>query len=196
LDDSSSDVGRYNYIRIGSDGLPIIMYVDEANGWMKVAHCSTSNCAGSVQKTVIDEIGISAYGEFPEMQINPLNGLAVLSYFNQTNSSSSAMKVAQCMDISCSEALVQILGIGNCGYGRDSSLAFSTISPYYVYVSFMNYSPLTFFRKASLAVLTQQTGNSTLDVTAYKSSERENVVANYPRDIDDICKILQNPDTI
>eukprot|EP00324_Dicrateria_rotunda_P001529 CAMPEP_0206167364 /NCGR_PEP_ID=MMETSP1474-20131121/27883_1 /ASSEMBLY_ACC=CAM_ASM_001110 /TAXON_ID=97495 /ORGANISM="Imantonia sp., Strain RCC918" /LENGTH=247 /DNA_ID=CAMNT_0053571965 /DNA_START=77 /DNA_END=817 /DNA_ORIENTATION=+ len=121
LDDASSDVGRYNYIQIGSDGNPVIMYVDETNGWMKVLHCSTPHCDnGTIVISVIDEIGIEAYGEFPEMQINPLNGLPVLSYFNQTNSTSSNVKIAQCENIQCTSALVQVLGYGHCGYGRDS----------------------------------------------------------------------------
>jgi hypothetical protein len=69
--------------------MPIMMYVDETNGWMKVAHCATVNCSsGSVTLSTIDEIGIGAYGEFPEMQINPFTGFAVLSYFNQTNHTS------------------------------------------------------------------------------------------------------------
>lgn len=193
LDASSSDVGRYNYIQIGNDGNPIIMYVDESNGWMKVLHCGTNDCSlGSRTITVIDEIGISAYGEFPEMQINPISGFAVLSYFNQTNSTSGAVKVAQCVDITCSQAIVQVIGVGKCGYGRDSSLTFSTESPYYVYVSFMNYSPIAKLRKTSLAVLTQVDENNS-SFGEYYILDHERLIANSkmtPRDIDDICQLI------
>src|SRR3990167_3164958 len=99
IDDSSSDIGRYTGIQVGTDGLPIMMYVDETNGWMKVAHCSSKDCSGAVTKTIVDEIGISAYGEFPELQINPLTGLAVLSYFNQTNHTSGIKQSLFCISL-------------------------------------------------------------------------------------------------
>lgn len=195
MDNSSTDVGRYNFIRIGSDGNPIIMYVDETNGWMKIVHCNTIDCKfESLTITVLDEIGIGAYGEFPEMQINPYNGLPVLSYFNQTNSTSSSLKVTQCANVQCTGALVQVVAVGKCGYGRDSSLAFSNVSPYYLYVSFMNYSPIARLRKASLAVFLQNTGSTstTESQNAYLSKNITIPIHTtylYPRDIDDICTI-------
>ena len=184
IDDSSSDIGRYNGIQVGTDGLPIMMYVDETNVWMKVAHCNSIDCSGAVTKTIVDEIGISAYGEFPEIQINPLTGLAVLSYFNQTNHTSGSLKTTQCLNLECTDSIVQVIANGNCGYGRDSSIAFTSTG--YVYVSFMNYSPIARLRKTSLAILQQNlTATPALDPHHTKKNFKER---NNQFTTEDICK--------
>jgi hypothetical protein len=98
------------------------MYTDEVNGYMKVAHCSTANCqGGNVTLSIVDpNIGVSCYGEFPEMQMNPYTGFPALSYFNQTSVSSGSLKLALCLDVACQKAQVQVVATGKCGYGRDS----------------------------------------------------------------------------
>jgi hypothetical protein len=100
--------------------------------------------------------------------------------------------VAQCLDIPCTNALVQIIQNGDCGYGRDSSLSFASNG--LVYVSFMNYSPFAIKRKVSLAVLQQQK-NTTGEKGTYYSRDleyRKNMYATElefgSRNTDDICK--------
>ncbi|MFC1879594.1 hypothetical protein ACFLZW_06730 [Chloroflexota bacterium] len=44
VDDTSAQVGQYNSITIGTDGMPIISYWDNDNGDLKVTHCSNIFC--------------------------------------------------------------------------------------------------------------------------------------------------------
>ena len=138
------------------------------------------------------------------MQINPKNGLPVLSYFNQTSSTVSSLKVAQCLDVACSDALVQVVATAQCGFGRDSSLSFSPLG--YVYVSFLDYK-VGRFKKAALAVLVQADSDAAVDHSSelitlpfdkYLSSERREEMLSrgherthgWKLEIDDICQIF------
>lgn len=84
IDDSSDELGTYISMKIGVDGRPVMMYADERTGAIKVAHCFYTDCAGGGASLVpIDHVGVGCYGEFPELDISPLNGFPILSYFNQ-----------------------------------------------------------------------------------------------------------------
>ena len=101
--------------------------------------------------------------------------------------------MAQCLDLECTTALVQIIKVGNCGYGRDSSLAFAKNGM--VYVSYMNYSPLSVERKLALAVLMQSSNSQSETNDHYypfylsnhliKPRERN---IKFTRSTDDICQ--------
>jgi hypothetical protein len=42
--DSAGSVGWHIDIAVGSDGLPVVVYYDESNGDLKVAHCADPGC--------------------------------------------------------------------------------------------------------------------------------------------------------
>jgi len=44
VDDSSAQIGQYNSITVGTDGMPVISYFDKTNGNVKVTHCSNQFC--------------------------------------------------------------------------------------------------------------------------------------------------------
>jgi hypothetical protein len=44
VDDPANEVGQYNSIKIGTDGLPIISHFDNTSGDLKVIHCSNVFC--------------------------------------------------------------------------------------------------------------------------------------------------------
>jgi hypothetical protein len=81
-------VGRYTSISIGADALPIISYLDAANGDLKVAHCSDTACT-TATTTVIDTTGDVGY--YTSITIGD-DGQPVISYYDLTN---SALKVAR-----------------------------------------------------------------------------------------------------
>ena len=81
-----------------------MMYADERTGAIKVAHCLDPDCAGGAATlTAIDHVGVGCYGEFPELDISPLNGFPILSYFNQTNRTSGGLRITQCGDAACAD---------------------------------------------------------------------------------------------
>ena len=62
-----------------------------------MARCLSESCiSGAADVVVLDEVGRGAYGEFPELDISPLTGFPILSYFNQTNSSSGKFLTLPC----------------------------------------------------------------------------------------------------
>ena len=44
VDNPPGDVGRHTSITVGTDGLPVVSYLDVTNGDLKVAHCSNRFC--------------------------------------------------------------------------------------------------------------------------------------------------------
>ena len=75
------------------------MYIDETNGDLKYANCNISyaHLTLSCHDTVIDNIGIGAYGVFPEINIySDFQTEPILSYFNTTNDTSGSMKFLEC----------------------------------------------------------------------------------------------------
>ena len=92
--DSTTDLGKYTSITIGTDGYPMISYYDVINGNLKVAKCSNTAC-GSFTITTLDSTG--DVGQFTSITVG-IDGLPVISYFDVTNSS---LKVAKCANAFC-----------------------------------------------------------------------------------------------
>jgi hypothetical protein len=85
--DSTDNVGRNNSITIGTNGNPMISYVDETNSALKVAACNNPTCTGSAEldrstKTVIDSAGDA--GWHSSIAIGT-NGNPIISYYDLTN---------------------------------------------------------------------------------------------------------------
>jgi len=101
--DDAGDVGQYNSITIGADGLPIISYYDNTAEALKVAHCNDVACAGQKTVTTVDNSG--NLGGYSSIAIG-IDGLPIISYWDTTvdldnNIRREALKVAHCNDVAC-----------------------------------------------------------------------------------------------
>jgi len=94
VDNPVNDVGISSDIAIGKDGLPIISYLDQTAGTLKVAKCNDAACTGSDE---IISIVDSDLGSNSSITIGA-DGLPVISY---AGSHKSALKVARCNDSEC-----------------------------------------------------------------------------------------------
>eukprot|EP01104_Vermistella_antarctica_P010530 TRINITY_DN2819_c0_g1_i2.p1 TRINITY_DN2819_c0_g1~~TRINITY_DN2819_c0_g1_i2.p1 ORF type:complete len:276 (-),score=55.60 TRINITY_DN2819_c0_g1_i2:967-1794(-) len=193
IDDSSIDVGRYTNLKLGHDGLPVMMYTDESNGYMKTCHCFTSDCdANGLTISVVDRsIGYGAYGEFPHLTISPYSPYApVMSYFNQTSPTQGSLMLAQCLTPTCSESVVQVISTGVCGYGRDSSLAFA-VDNNLLYISFMYYSPFN-DKLCMVAVLSPSSSPPPTTTTSARGAGASSHQRRH-RQVIDICQPSSTP---
>jgi hypothetical protein len=89
--DSSSNVGTYTSIAIGSDGFPIVSYEDSGTSHIKVVHCTSLNC--STRDAPISVIGGDAYTSIAIGR----DGFPIISY-----ESSSVLVVLHCASVTCS----------------------------------------------------------------------------------------------
>jgi hypothetical protein len=93
-----NSVGRQSSIAIGTDGLPVISYLDETAGTLKVAHCNDMACAGQDETiTTVDDPATNSVGGFTSIGIGA-DGLPVISYYDST---ANALKVTHCNDVAC-----------------------------------------------------------------------------------------------
>jgi hypothetical protein len=90
------DQGFEASIAIGSDGLPVISYQDDAIRVLKVLHCGNAACtAGNLVTTVDDPANL--VGSFTSIAVG-IDGLPVISY---RDDSAGALKVAHCGNAAC-----------------------------------------------------------------------------------------------
>ena len=96
--DSVGVVGRESSIAIGHDRLPVISYVDDSNGALKVAKCGNESCSsGSPTLTTIDPGPGILVGIESSIAVAP-DGFPVISYIDFNNRD---LKVAKCTNASC-----------------------------------------------------------------------------------------------
>jgi len=86
-------VGWYTSIAIGTDGLPVISYLDATNYNLKVAKCGNAACSSENTLTTVDPGGNG--GSYISITIGT-DGLPVISYYD------GDLKVAKCGNASCS----------------------------------------------------------------------------------------------
>eukprot|EP01084_Bolivina_argentea_P127078 224813_1 len=140
IDNGYGNYGKYQYMQIISDDSLSVIYVNETNGDLKYATCTmmVTTMLLKCDISIVDNIGIDAYGVFPELdEYYNLNQYPVMSYFNSISNISGSINFAQCNNMKCDNAVTQTLASGLSGYGRDSSIAYSNST---VYVSFLNYN--------------------------------------------------------
>ena len=117
--DSIGDVGWYNSIAIGTDGFPVISYLDTTNYDLKVAKCGDASCTpASVTPQTVDSTG--NLGAYTSLAIGT-DGFPVISYYDTTNHS---LKVAKCGDASCTPDSVTLRTLDSIGIvGMYTSIA-------------------------------------------------------------------------
>lgn len=98
VDDPVADVGAYNSIAIGADGLPIVSYQDSTAGALKVAKCTDVFCSGPRIITTVDDPA-NTVGAWTSMAVGN-DGLPVISHHDVT---AGALKVAKCNKASCAQ---------------------------------------------------------------------------------------------
>ncbi|MDP2674288.1 MAG: hypothetical protein Q8Q00_05190 [Dehalococcoidia bacterium] len=94
--DAPNFVSGYSSITVGTDGLPVISYFDDANDDLKVAHCGNVLCSAGNTLTFVDSAG--SVGDLSSITVGA-DGLPVISYWDLMNSD---LKVAHCGNVSCS----------------------------------------------------------------------------------------------
>lgn len=156
--DSSSDVGKYIFMRLDNFGNAIMIYTDIINGYLKTAYCSDQQCHNPIINIIDKNIGKGqlVHGVFPEIGINPKTDLPVLSYVAQPDaddgSAQGILKIVQCKNQECSDFLVQEVAHGGLGYGRDSSLAFKDNFIFLSFLDFNNNNKLAYLAIISRAI--------------------------------------------
>jgi len=111
--DSTGNVGRESAITIGADGFPVISYMDETNGDLKVAKCGNASCSSGNTITTVDSAG--TVGRNSAIAIN-LNNLPVISYIDASNFD---LKFLRCGDEACTSgnSIIMLDTAGGTGYG-------------------------------------------------------------------------------
>ena len=104
--DSEGNAGQFNSIAIGTNGNPIISYLDGSNSAFAVAACNDLNCSTST-KNIIDSEG--PVGMYSSITIGS-NGNPVISYYDLSN---SALKVAVCDNPTCTTSTNSTLDSAN-----------------------------------------------------------------------------------
>lgn len=163
LDDSSDFA--YTSIAI-VNSLPVILAADDGKSTMIVFKCSDAMC-GSHNKKVLETTGPKgkgSYGEFPHIVAAPSwlqdQGIAfAAAYYSTLSSSKGVARVALCTnELNCD---LHTVASGDCGYGRDASLAFGVAGSNTAnrgYYACMRYAGKSSGRKPVLAVLNFDSG--------------------------------------
>jgi hypothetical protein len=95
IDSSSTEIGTFTSLAIGTDGLPVISYFDVTNGNLKVMKCGNAACSSGNSSTTPDSVG--NVGLYTSLAVGT-DGFPVISYFNGTN---AGLKVVKCGDSAC-----------------------------------------------------------------------------------------------
>jgi len=98
--DTVLSAGSDTSITIGTDGLPVISYLDGVSSNLKVAHCGDIDCAENTNVNTLTIVDNTAAVGFESSITIGTDGLPVISYQDSTNGD---LKVAHCGDIDCAE---------------------------------------------------------------------------------------------
>jgi predicted regulator of Ras-like GTPase activity (Roadblock/LC7/MglB family) len=96
VDDPANPVGYYISTAIGTDGLPVISYMDFTANALKVAHCGNAACTSGNTLTTVDDPA-NQVGQYTSIAIGA-DGLPIISHYDST---AGALKVAKCATRTC-----------------------------------------------------------------------------------------------
>ena len=124
--DSVGVVGQHPAIAQSAAGLPVISYFDLTNSSVKVIKCGNAACSGGNIVNTLDNSG--ALGRFTSIAV-PADEFPIISYSSSNNPSETAastLKVAKCLDVSCTgAATITVVDNLAVAVGRHSSMAIS-----------------------------------------------------------------------
>jgi hypothetical protein len=120
--DLDGDVGKWNSITIGTDGLPVISYFDSTGYDLKVLHCGNAACTAGNTATTVDSTGV--VGHDSAITIGA-DGLPLVAYYDDTN---SHPKVLHCGNIACTANNVATTVESSGAVGSMPSIAIGTDS--------------------------------------------------------------------
>lgn len=99
VDDGANAVGRFTSIAIGTDGLPLISYLDDTAGTLRVTHCGNVACtAGNISTTADDPPQV--VGGHTSLAIGS-DGLGVISH---SDFGTNTLRVTHCANVACTSA--------------------------------------------------------------------------------------------
>ena len=113
--DSEGNAGQFNSIAIGTNGNPIISYLDGSNSAFAVAACNDLNCFTSTKNIIDSERQVGLYSSITI----GANGNPVISYYDLPN---SALKVAACDNPTCTTSTTNTIDSAN-DVGWDTTIA-------------------------------------------------------------------------
>ncbi len=118
--DTVGDVGNYTSITIGTDGRPVVSYLDGTNLDLKIAKCANPACTGAATITAVDTAGNMGFHTSIAIGID---GNPLISY---RDASVGGLKLAQCANPACNGAAT-ITAVDYAGnIGEYSSIAIGT----------------------------------------------------------------------
>jgi len=117
--DNAANVGWFTSITIGTDGFPVVSYIDATNQNLKVAHCTNTSCSTSTT-TIVDSA--SAFQFSTSITIGT-DGFPVVSYDDITNND---LKVVHCTNVSCSTFDTPVIVDNAVFVGIDNSITIGT----------------------------------------------------------------------
>jgi hypothetical protein len=125
--DSVGDLGAFqSSITIGSDGLGVISYYDQANAKLRIAHCNTIACSSA---TVSTPDSSAQNGQWSSITVGG-DGLPLVYYLRL--GAGGGPTVAHCSDVACTSATITAFGgvggeYGSLTMGADGFGLFSYI---------------------------------------------------------------------
>jgi len=117
--DSGSNNGNHTTLAIGSDGFPIMAYLDFGNTSLKIVHCTSIDCSIFDTPLTLDNDG--SVGRQPSITIG-LDGNPVIVYEDKT---SEELKLIRCAVPDCSSLAVitgGLVKIGNVSSGSSITI--------------------------------------------------------------------------
>lgn len=99
-DDAVNSLGSGTSMVLGSDGFPVIAYLDVTADEVLVAKCQNANCSAGATVSVVETGVPGTVGGDPDIVLGA-DGHPVVAFFDQDD---AALKVARCHDAACGVA--------------------------------------------------------------------------------------------
>ena len=123
VDASSNTVGRFAAATLGADGLAVVVYYDDTNQRIKVAHCEDAACTNATISVVDSNVGDPGAWQHATGIAIGGDGLPVLSYYH---AASMGLKVAHCQNVACTASTTLTVASGSSDQGPENSIAIGT----------------------------------------------------------------------
>ena len=117
--DGSGDVGKNAALAFGTDGLPIISYLDVTEGDLRTAHCDDTACTSGTTISILDSNGVT--GWYTSIAIGS-DGLPIIAYHGFVDND---LKVAKCLSKDCSTGatITSVDAVGFTGINTSISIS-------------------------------------------------------------------------